>query len=250
MAIMTFRSVGYAFVALLVLAGCESSTGPDGYATEDLVVDLAVTPHHFHIWETMGVFTVSVVDPEENPVTNFEEIRVERRREGAANWGSIALEHDGGGIYVGEYVFESSGDYELRVTGMRPSDDELKVMLEVEELLEVVRAHSSAGGYRVDFEAVPGHIHAGDASTLNFWFADTEAAHAPPAAQTTGLAPTVLIGVNGSQGTYTAAEPEAGHYTATHTFTTIGTVPVTIRYTGEDQAQHDYTINIIVHAPH
>ena len=143
-------------VAFLTLAGCDGSpTGPDGYATEDPIVQLAVSPHHFHIWETLGVFTVSVVDPEENPVTDFEEIRVERRRDGAGSWVSLALTHDGGGIYVGEYTFEESGSYQLRVAGIRPSD-----------------------------------------------------------------APIILVGVNGSAGSYTAFAPEAGMYTALHIFTT------------------------------
>jgi len=247
---MNLKGIASTMVAVATLAACDSSpTGPDGYATEELIAELAVAPHHFHIWETTGVFTVSVVDPDENPVTDFEEIRVERRLEGAATWGSIVLTHEGDGIYGGEYVFETSGTYELRVTGIRPSDDELKVLLEVEEPLSVVRAHSTGGGYRVDFEAIPGHIHAGDPSTMNFWFA-LEAAPSPSPAQVTGLAPTILVGANGSAGTYTATEPEPGRYTATHVFTTVGVVPVTIRFMGLETVSHDYTVNLIVHAPH
>lgn len=123
-------------------------------------------------------------------------------------------------------------------------------MLEVEEPLAVVRAHSSAGGYQVEFEAFPGHIHAGEESSLTFWFAEEGEAHAPSAEQVTGLAPTILVGVNGSAGSYTAFEPEAGMYTALHTFTTAATIPVTIPYFGQDQVLHDYTVNVIVHAPH
>jgi hypothetical protein len=247
---MRKRIILIAAGALVALAGCNGSpTGPSGYLTEELIVELAVSPHHFHIWETVGQFVVSVVDPDDHPVTDFEEIRVERRHDGAGNWGSIALTHEGGGVYSGQYIFETPGDYDLRVAGIRPSDAEVKVMLEVDEPLEVVRAHGGSGGYRVDFEAVPGHIHAGDASTLNFWFAAVAAAPVP-ALQVTGLAPTILIGTNGSAGTYSATEPELGRYTATHTFTTVGTVPVTVRYMGTDQALHEYTVNVIVHAAH
>jgi hypothetical protein len=192
---------------------------------------------------------VSVVDPDEIPVTDFEEIRVERRLTGADSWGSILLTHQGDGIFVGEYVFETSGSYELRVAGLRPSDNEIKVMLEIEDSLEVVRAHSAAGGYRVDFEAMPGHIHAGDSSTLNFWV-DLETVAAPASGTVSGLSPTILVGANGSEGTFAAAETEPGRYTAAPTFNTIGVVPVTFRYMGLDAVQHDYTVNLFVHAPH
>jgi len=44
--------------------------------------------------------------------------------------------------------------------------------------------------------------------------------------------------------------PEEHHYTATHTFTTIGDVPVAVRFIGEDAQEHTYIVDIEVHAPH
>ena len=248
------RAGSFALLTLapLAFAACQDSTGPDGFGTEELTTELAVAPQHFHIWETEGTFTASVTDPDGNAVTDFEEIRLECQLAGSTTWGEIELTQDGD-VYEGTYTFESSGDYQLRVMGLRESDDELKLLYTAPEVLEVVRAHGSMGGYMVSFESFPGHIHQGDASTLNFWFEAVHAtapAAAGPARHGALATPTILVGPNGSVASYTAQMPEEHHYTATHTFTTIGDVPVAVRFIGEDAQEHTYIVDIEVHAPH
>jgi hypothetical protein len=234
-----------ATLALAAVAACDETTGPDPFETSELVAELAIEPHHFHIWETTGTFTVTVIDPDDNVVTEFEDIRVQHMREGATSWSSITLVQDGD-FFEGTKVFDTSGDYHLRVVAMREGDTELVPIYEAPELLEVVRAHAHAGGYTVRFEAFPGHIHSGDAAAMTFWFEDD--AGAP----VSGLTPTVLIGVAGAVASYPAVESgtEAGRYSADHTFGAVGEIEVGVQYTGTDAGTHTYMIPIHIAEPH
>jgi len=249
---MSRKTLTLATVSLFGITACDSSpTGPDGngFDTVDLTAQLAVSPHHFHIWETTGTFTVTVVDPAGGAVTDFEVIRVEHRMVGTSVWRTFSLTQDGA-FYVGTYVFESPGDYQLRVTGIRPMDQEMTILYEAPTPLEVVRAHANRGDFRIDFEAVPGHIHAGESATLNFWFAPAGVDHHVSPALATGLAPTILIDTGGSEGVYTAEESESGRYTATHVFAaTSDSLPVTVRFTSQG-TEYEYTVNIKIHAAH
>jgi hypothetical protein len=250
---MKAKVVGALVMASTVLAACESDpTGPEHFDTEELTAALVVEPHHFHTWETTGEFTVSVVDPNGDPVTDFEDIRLQRRREGAQSWGNIALTLDGD-FYTGTYVFDTPGNYDLQIMGQREGDAELVLMYEAPAPLEVVNAHSTLGGYTVEFQAIPGHIHAHDTAAFQFTFsaagahqaALTSAAH-PPA-----QAPTILLGDNGSLATYTATETAPGVWSASHTFAAaVPVLPVSVRFTGTDQQLHTYTVDITIAEAH
>ncbi len=237
-------------VASTVLAACESDpTGPENFDTDELVTELVVAPHHFHAWETTGEFTVGVVDPNGDPVTDFEQIQLERRVTGAATWGTIALTLDGD-FYKGTYVFDTAGNYELRVMGKRASDAAVVLLHQPAEPVEVVDAHKTLGGYTVTFVAIPGHIHAHDTAVFQFSFAS--GAHQaglqqhPPAA-----APTILLGENGSLASYTATETAPGVWSASHTFAAaVPVLPVSVRFVGTDQTQQTYTVPIKVSAAH
>jgi hypothetical protein len=241
-----FRFVAAALVPF-AFAACDT-TEPDGFDTSELVAELAIEPHHFHIWETNGTFTVTVLDPDEEVVTEFEDIRVQHMIEGGTSWRTISLVQDGDFFY-GAHVFDTSGNYALRVVAMREGDTELVPIYVAPELLEVVRAHSHAGGYTVEFETFPGHIHDGDAGAMTFWFEDD--AGAPVA----GLSPTVLIGAAGAVATYAAVESltTPGRYSADHTFGAAGDISVGIEYTGTagtGSMTHTYMIPIHIAEAH
>jgi hypothetical protein len=115
----------------------------------------------------------------------------------------------------------------------------------------VVNAHSTLGGYSVEFQAIPGHIHAHDTALFQFTF-EAAGAHqaglgsAPPA-----QAPTILLGANGSLATYTATETAPGVWSASHTFAAaVPVLPVSVRFTGTDQQQHTYTVDITISEAH
>ena len=244
------RALAAPLALSLALAACSDSTGPaGGFATDEMAAALAVTPDHFHTLETTGTFTVAVTDPDGEPVTDFELLRLERRRAGAADWSALELARQGD-VFVGTYVFEVSGDYQLRVTGIRPSDDELVVLYEADAPLSVVRAHAEVGGRRLELENVPGHIHAGEESAVTFWVTEPQRNAEGVRPPVTGLTPTIWVETGGTRTPYAAQETAPGVYAATHLFATVGTPTVGITVLGTDGQQHEWSVPIRVHAPH
>jgi hypothetical protein len=234
----------------LALGGCaDDATGPKGFATEELTAALTITPDHFHILETEGTFSVAVTDPDGAAVTDFEVLRLERRVVGGTSWSGLELSLQGD-LYVGKYVFETSGNYEMRLTGMRESDDELVVLFTAETPLSVVRAHGDVGGRRLEVENTPGHIHGGDHSTISFWVMETQRNPQGVRPPVPGLAPTIWIEVNGVRTSYAAGEAQPGVYTATHRFMIVGGAWVGIRLRGTDGQQHEWSVPVQVHQPH
>jgi hypothetical protein len=232
-------------VVALTVAACDDSTAPTGYGTDELTTELAITPDHVHAFETLVTFTVSVTDPDGNPVTDFDVLQVERRLDGAASYSVMETELDGD-FYVVERKFEASGDYDVRVQGLRASDAALVLLHEEETQLHAVRPHGEEGGYRLELEPDPGHIHEGDEATVQFWILD-ETTRDP----ITGMTPTIFI-VEPVAGTseYAAVEGAGGLYTAAHTFTDAGETDVGIRFTGTDALEHEWSLAIEVHEAH
>ena len=246
----TRRRLPLTLLATLLLAACDGgSTSPEGFATGELDAALAIAPDHFHIYETAGTFTVAVTDPDGAAVTDFELLRLERRLVGETAWSGLELALEGD-VYVGRYTFETSGSYELRVTGLREADEELVVLLTAAAPLSVVRAHADVGGRRLELENVPGHIHAGDQSAVTFWVMDPQRDPQGARPPITGLAPTVWVEVGGPRASYPAQEPQPGVYAATHRFTTAGPAVVGLRFRGTDGLDHEWSMAIEVHPPH
>jgi hypothetical protein len=253
---MTTRSKSFLpLLALgsLALAGCDpGSTGPE-FATGELSAELAITPDHFHIYETEGMFTVAVTDPDGQAVTDFVLVRLEGRRVGTSLWGDaldLNLELEGD-LYVGTHVFEESGNYELRVTGLRESDPGLFVLYQAEAPLAVVRPHADVGGRRLELEASPGHVHAGDQSEVIFWIMDPQPNGQGVRPPITGLEPTIWVEVNGVRTSYATAEwDQPGFYSTGHRFTVVGPTRVGITFLGADGQQHEWSMEIEVHPPH
>jgi hypothetical protein len=236
-----------AAVALLavVAAACDDSTGPDAFTTDDLIAELAITPDHVHAFETLVTFTVAVEDPDGNPVTDFDVLQVERRLEGAASFSVMEADLTGS-FYAVAYTFERSGNYDLRVMGQRPGDTDLVLLHEEINPLEVVRPHGHAGGYNVELEPNPGHIHEGDTSDVQFWILNPTTD-----AGITGLTPTIFIEHPVAGLTeHVATEGAGGLYHAPHQFTEPGMTTVGIRFIGSDAMQHEWSLDIDIHHAH
>ncbi|HSH74089.1 MAG TPA: hypothetical protein VLA09_00180 [Longimicrobiales bacterium] len=233
------------FLVLAVTACSDSTTEPRGYTTDELTTELAISPDHVHAFENEVTFTVSVVDPDGAAVTDFDVVQVERRLSGAANWSTMEATLQGD-FYVVTHVFEASGEYDIRVTGLRPSDTQLVVLYEQATPLHAVRAHAEVGGYRVEGEPDPGHIHEGNTANVRFWILDDVTRDG-----ITGLTPSISV-VHSVAGTtqYAASEGAGGLYEATHTFTEIGATSLTIEFIGTDQQTHEWTLEVEVHAAH
>lgn len=218
-----------------LLTACEGNpTAPPEEHDDELTVELEIAPGHLHILQTEVQVTVRVTDHHGEPVTDFEAIQVERLAEGSDTWGAIELAR-AGTAYVGTYTFTSSGDYQLRVMGQRPGEAEMMLLHQVHDPLHVARAHAETGGYRVEFETFPGHIHEGDDTALRFWIMEPEgdeAGNRPPIAGVVGEVH--VVESDGSELGHALLEMGDGVYECEHTFQTADEAHVRLHFTGAD----------------
>lgn len=240
-------------VALLLAAGllmaCEDNpTGPvdDGHEEEDetLTVQLTVAPDHVHILQSEVQFTVTVTDHHGEPVTDFEAIQVERRAQGSDTWRAVELALVGND-YVGTYVFASSGDYDVRVVGQRPGEAELHLLHMAAEPIHCVPAHAEAGGYRIEFETFPGHMHTGEDVTMRFWIMEPEpdaSGDRPPILGVTGEVH--VVESDASEFSYPLVEIGDGVYEVEHDFTQPDEAHVQLHYTGADDQPTDVDFHV------
>lgn len=193
------------------------------HTTEELQVALSVTPDHIHILQSEVTFTVAVTDHNGDAVTDFDSLTVERKAHDSDTWRAIEMSLDGS-VYTGTYLFASSGEYEVRVAGMRHGDAAMTVLHEMAEHLEAVRAHGELADHRVEFESFPGHIHEGETGTLRFWVMEPERnadGIRPPVAGLTDLE-IHCLDAGGAEERHAVAEVEPGVYEAEHHFEEAG----------------------------
>lgn len=230
----------------VVLTACDDPlpTGADDHedATADLQVDLTLSPDHVHIYSDV-TFTVAVTDHHGDPVTDFDQIHIEYREASDTEWSEIELTQDGD-TFTGNHSFSSSGDYDVRVMGQRPEDASPVMMHEMSDHLHAARAHQTTGGYSVEFEAFPGHIHDGDTGTMRFWVIDESDGSDDPV---TGLGPEIHVTESdASEFTHSATEADPGVYEADHTFQSAEDATVALHFTGSGggSAEAEFTIHI------
>lgn len=234
-----------------LLAGCESNPlepPPEEHedATAELTVDLTLSSSHVHILSEL-TFTAVVTDHHGDRVTDFDTLRVERRAVDSQTWRAIDLTLDGTS-YVGTYTFTSSGDYEIRVVGRRQHDAAMVPMHTMSELLHAVPAHAEAGGYRVEFEAFPGHLHQHNTATARFWVMEVERNAEDVRPPITGLTVEIhCLEADGSIETHQAAETASGIYEADHTFESVGDFVFEIHFTGMDNnpAEAQFAVSVV-----
>lgn len=218
------------------LLGCESN--PTAVHDEELTVELTVSPDHVHILSPV-TFTAVVRDGHGELVTDMDTVRVERKAIGSDTWRTAADLVLSGTQYTAEYTFVSSGDYELRVLGMRAGHAAMEQMMMATAMdpLHAVPAHAEAGGYRIEFESFPGHIHEGSEVEFRFWIMEPERDPTTnERAPIVGLAAEIHCGEpsGANEESHVAVEPEGGTYTALHTFVSAGDGAAEIHFTGLD----------------
>lgn len=226
-----------ALMASVVAAGCVANpTAPAEEhedATADLTVNLVLSSSHVHILSEL-TYTVTVTDDHGNVVTDFDTLRVERKAADSDTWRGTDLELQGTS-YVGTYTFTSSGDYQIRVAGRRSHDAAMVQMYMMPEMLHAARAHVEAGGYRIEFETFPGHIHQHDTATVAFWVMEQDQDASGNRAPITGLSPEIhCLEADGSEETHGAMEMTAGVYEAEHTFAHVGDFVAALHFTALD----------------
>lgn len=232
-----------ALLPLLVVA-CESN--PTDLHDEELTVELTLSTDHVHILSAV-TFTAVVRDGHGEIVTDMDSIRVERKAVDSDTWRTAAELTLSGTQYTGEYTFVSSGEYELRVLGLRAGHSAVEEIMisPALEHVHAVPAHAEAGGYRIEFESFPGHIHENDQVEFKFWITEVDrdpvTDERPPI---TGLTAEIHCGEpDGTGESHTAMEPVAGEYTATHTFASAGDGEAEIHFTGADGTEASATFS-------
>lgn len=236
---MNARHLTLTLLVPAILASCEGNPVAPVDDHEDLTADLNVevvlSASHVHTLSEL-TFTVTVTDHHGNYVTDFDTLRMERREEGADTWRATNLTLQGTS-YVGSYTFMSSGQYHLRVAGRRGHDAAMVDMHAMSEMLKVARAHVEAGGYRIEFESFPGHLHEHDVGTMTFWVMEAQADAGGNRPAVTGLSPDIhCLEADGTEEEHAAAESTAGTYQADHTFLSSGVFVAALHFTGADGA--------------
>lgn len=246
------RHATLAFVAAVAAASvaCESNpTHPEaGHESGTLSVELSYSPDHVHLLQSEVTFRVAVTDDHGDPVTDFETIQVERRAEGSDTWRAVELQ-PAGDAYEGTYLFASSGEYHLRVSGQRHGQSEMSVLHEMHETMHVARAHAEAGPYRIEFESFPGHVHEGEEVTLTYWIMEPERNDQGERPPVGGLHVEAHVATGGAQGTMVEAhEHDAGVYEAHYPFDEAGTYHVGLHL--EDPQGNPIEADFEVHVVH
>lgn len=211
----------YIFMMVVVLfTGCKDNPVEVHVdeGDESLTAELTISDDHIHTLSEI-TYTVKITDHHGETITNMETVEVQRKGHDDTEWRGTELTLSAG-VYTGSYTFNSSGEYDLRVAGIRHGGTEMEVMHEMEGHMEVARAHVNSGDYRIEYESFPGHIHDGETATVKFWIyeAEKDASGARPAV--TGLAPHIhCTNPDGSNEHHDViTEESAGIYTVDHTF--------------------------------
>lgn len=224
---MNMRHLPAALLLSFILPACAANPAAveeeHGDATADLEVQLAITPDHIHILQSEVTFTVTVTDHHGEAVTDFDSLAVERKAHESDTWRAVEMTLQGDS-YVGTYVLASSGEYEVRVAGMRHDDPGMVVLHEMAEHLEAARAHGELGAHRVEFESFPGHIHEGETATLRFWVMEPEPNADGIRPPITGLTAAEIhcLTETGAEEHHPVTEMEPGVYEADHEFLEAG----------------------------
>lgn len=254
-----------AFV-VLTTAACEDNPvlGPTGGSGPgSLFAELTLSEGHVHTLSELG-YTVEITDEHGAAFTDLERVAVERRlvveeeEEGHGHaiapadeepWRGTDLELQGTS-WVGTYTFTTSGEYEMRVVAQRHGEDEAAVVYEMPDHMGVGRAHVEAGGYRVEFESFPGHLHAGGEAQMMFWILEQERNEDGIRPPVEGIEADIHCNESGGFAEEHHAHGEHGTYSAMHSFQEPGDFLAEIHFTGADG--HAASAEFLTHvaAPH
>lgn len=218
--------------ALFIFAACaENPVAVEDEHDEEEVLTITLTLSDDDIHTLSDVtFSVTVLDQHGAAMMDFEALEVEQRLVGAEVWDAVEM-HAEGSVFHGTNMFFTSGDYELRVSGMEPGHTDMEVLHEEHDPLHVGRAHAEIGDYRIEFETFPGHAHEGEATSVKFWVTKAEQSVGGLTAEIHCEDP------DGVEEEHEAHEEVAGVYHAEHTFGEAGEAHMAIHFAGDDGAE-------------
>lgn len=235
---MYLRNLLFLLIAGTFLAACsENPVASDEDhvdSIEDLEVNLTLSTDHVHTLSE-ATFTAEVTDHHGEMMTDMEKMQVEYRAKGAEEWTEIELSPSDN-HYEASYTFMSSGEYEIRVTGMMPGHDHLEEMRVLDDSLHVGRAHVEPEGYRIEYENFPGHLHDGDPATVKFWVMEAEEDASGDRPPVEGLEAEIhCTDPSGAEETHAADESDPGVYQADHSFDGGGEAHFAIHFSSDGE---------------
>lgn len=240
---MTVRHLIAGLLAPLALAAC--SDNPVLVQPGDVSVELELSSDHIHTLSEI-TYTVTVRDHTGAYVTDFESLAVERKAHGSDTWRATELALTGTS-YTGAYTFNSSGEYDLRVSGQRHGESEMAVLHEMAEHLEVVRAHAVVNEqYRVEVESFPGHLHEGDLASVKFWVLEPERNADGIRPPISGLTNLRIHCVDEMHADITEESP--GVYVVEHTFAEVGDAHLGLHFMhgdGSMMGEAEFTTHVV-----
>ncbi len=250
---MKFR-LGMVGLIVLVLSafGCaDEVVAPDDHGSEgELAFALTVGTEDIH---TLSEVTLAlrITAAHGDAMTAFDDMEVQYRVEGSTQWDAgVAMMLQGTG-FMGTHTFVTSGEYEFRIMGMPHHDDGhghgAEELHHVDEHVHVERAYVEAGGYRVEYESFPGHVHEGLTPILKFFVMEKDT-------DTSGNRPPI-VGLNASirctefDGTVhntPTVESASGVYEAAYMIQSAGDTRVALLFTGSDSnpAEAEFEIHV------
>lgn len=234
------------FVLVFILfTGCKDNP-VEVQEDETLIATLTISDDHIHTLSEI-TYTVTVTNNHGEAVTNLETIEVQRKAHDATEWRGTELTLVNN-AYVGTYTFNSSGEYEMRVAGMRQGSTVMEVMYTMEGHLEVNRTHEVIGTYRIEYESFPGHIHEGDTAAVKFWVMESEKNANDVRPPIEGLA--THIHCNNADNTLEhhdiVTEEAAGVYTVEHIFNGAGEASIGMHFTAPDNTEIEAEFHVHV----
>lgn len=240
-------------IALVFAAfGCAdelAAPGDPGHE-EELAFTLTVGTDDIHTLSEVAL-TLRVTNDHGDAMTEFDDMEVQYRMEGSTQWDAGVAMMLQGTEFMGTHTFVTSGEYEFRIMGVPHHGDghghaaeELHHMV---EHFHVERASVEVGGYRVEYESFPGHVHEGLTPILKFWVMETNSdasGNRPP-----------IVGLNAnircteSDGTVhnePAVEAASGAYEGPHTIQSAGDTRLALLFTGSDSnpAEAEFEIHV------
>lgn len=226
-------------LVLILFTGCSDNPVEVHEDEEPLTAELTISEDHIHTLSEI-TYTVRVTDHHGDVVTDLETVEVQRKGHGETEWRGTELTLSGE-VYTGTYTFNSSGEYDLRVAGVRSGGTEMEVMYEMQEHMEVGRAHAEVGNYRIEYENFPGHVHDGEQATVKFWVSESERDASGERPPVTGLDLHIHCenpdGTNEHHDETLVTEESEGVYVADHTFAGGGEAHMATHFTAPDNTE-------------
>lgn len=233
------HAIGFLLILTIITTGCidNSTDAIDEHdETGPLTAEFTISDEHAHTLSEL-TYTAKVTDDHGNVITDLETVEVQRKGHGENEWSGTELELSGD-VYTGTYTFMNSGEYDLRVAGMRHGSEQMEVIHEMSDHFEVGRAHEEIGAYRIEYEHYPGHMHEGESAQVKFWVFEKEAdasGERPPVSDLdVDVHCTNPDGTEEHHNANAVQEEEPGVYVSNHTFMGGGQASMGMHFTGAE----------------